>query len=653
MGRAVSAMTDEERTWWVRAVEDEEDPRAHEKLTKVVNLIERDQPRKRDFLLWGAMYSGGTPPAGGGMAVDSYVRTTPGSRSNLALNVGRTVVDSVASKLFSKSMPRLTYVTEGGGFEKQDNAKKLELGIAGAFSRTDANKKFVTAGKDGLRLGTGFVKIHPGYRLDVDWTDKEVLVERWMPWEVLFDLCELPCGAPRNLYTARYWDKDVLRHLFQDDEYKVDKIRTAPVDHDEDTELGFTTIARRLRVYEAWHRPAGKGATDGRHVMATHECTLLDEPWDGGPPDRPWLFEWWSWTDGLLDIYGQGIIELGAGIQAEINKLVREIQNGHHLIKGHWLVEQNSKVMTSHINNDLSTIIRYAGVEPKYIAPAIISPEVYSHLWQLVSQYYEIVRVNKQAATAEKPQGLDSGEAQRVYRDMQAETLLDQGQRYDEFVRRCGQLTVDAARMLAKHGGGYVVRAEADDGFETIDWAKVDDPDDYQLRVAMTSSLPSTPSGKISLGNDLMQLGDIDAADMMEIIGMPDILQKTRLKQSSRKLVEKRVGEMLRDGVMWHPHPLLNLAEAKAIATDMCNMAEEKGVAEENLELVRVFVSECDKPPWLPEEAPAPAGPQAIAPGAPMLGPGQAGGLMAPKGTPGPPMNGAPPGPPMNGAPNG
>lgn len=622
-------LSESDRAWWVRGDDDEaraaEDPLAHEKLHAVIAHIERTQDRKRDLLLFGAMYGGGIPPAGGGMAVDQYVRTTPGNRGNLSLNVTRNVVDAVTSRIFSKSEPKLTYVTEGGGFERQENAKLLELGVAGAFYETDFYDKSVDLGRDGTVFGTGFLRIAP------DFDCMRPRVERWMPWEVIFDDGEALYGEPRSLYTARYYDKFVLRHLVEkglmaselDTALKIAKVLHLSGEKDEDAEFGYQQVALRVRVEEAWRRPSGEGASDGRHVIAVRGCTLLDEPWDGGPRGRPWPFVTYRWSKPIVGFYGQGIVELGQGIQAEINKLVRQIQNGHHLITGHWLVEQNSKVVTAHINNDLSTILKYAGTAPAYVAPTIISPEMYEHLWNLVAKYYEITGVNQQTAQAQKPVGLKSGEAQRVYADQQVETLLEKGKRFERAVREAGQLMTDAARALADKGA-YEVRAMNDDGFETINWKDLDDPDGYELRVHPTSSLPGTPSGKIDFAMDLLQLGDFDPADVLEIVGMPDMLQKTRLKLAARLLVEKKIGLMLRTGEPWEP-PRTLTGEAQpliVLATQYLHMAELKGVDDARLQLVRdLIVSLTAMAPAPPPPAPAQGPAVAAAPGAPPMAP--------------------------------
>jgi hypothetical protein len=621
-------LSEKDRKWWGRTDDliEDEDPKAHEKLHAVIKALEQNQDHKLSMLLYGAMYSGGVPPIGGGMGVDSYVRTSPNNMGNLSLNISRTCADAVVSRLFSKGEPTLTYVTEGGDYERQANAKKLEQGVEGSFYLEGASAVNVGTGRNGVVFGTGFTRVEPNF------DEGKVDIEKWMPWECILDDTETLIGEPRNWYTARYYDKYQLAYRYRDDANKATLIERLDSLWDEDAQFGYSAVAVRIRVEEAWHRPSGREANDGRHVIGIKNCTLVDEPWDGGPPRRPWRFATYRWSKPLIGFYGQGLVELGAGIQAEINKLMRDIQLGLKMVKGHWLVEENSQVRTAHLNNDLTTIIRFAGTAPVYQAPGSVIPrEEYEHLWNLVSKYYELAGINQQTASAQKPPELKSGEAQRVYADQQTEVLLEKGKDFEEYVREVGQLVTDSARSLSKKGA-YEVRSFDDDGFESIDWKKLDDPDGYELRVHPTSTLPGTPSGRIDLAYDMLALGQFDSADVMELVGMPDILQKTRLKQASRRLVEKKVGEMLRGGDSYEPSAFLNCSEASVIATEMLNAAEEKGVDDDRLEKVRAFIQACDA---ITATKPAPAAPT-VATGAPMLAPGQVG--AAPAAPPAGPM---------------
>ena len=614
---------DNDRAWWIRpdGEVENEDPRAHEKLSRIIkNLSDAQEPRRRSMLVCASMY-GGSGNINGLLAIGGRTTSTsigPRAESGLSLNVTRNVIDAATSKIAAKAKPHLTYVTEGGDYEKQHNAEQLEHGVEGVFYKLDAYERFNRAFRDACVFGDGPL------RIEADHDAGEVAMCRQLPGQIIVDEdTDLYDGKPCSWYCLTPFDKYRLAHLYREDEDKHRAILELSDDRNAFGSFGFQGQGLQVYVYEGWHAPSGKGAGDGRYVKAVGGCTLEDRPWDGGRNGKP-PFAIFQWSEPLAGFYGQGIAEQGRPIQAEINAIVRQIQNGHHLITGQWLVEANSKVIASHINNDLSRILRYFGTKPEYSAPVIISPEVYAHLWQLVAKYYELAGINQQTAQAQKPAGLDSGEAQRVYADQQTETLLDKGQRFEAFVRECGQLVTDAAKDLADKGA-YEVRAAADDAFETIDWRELDDPDGYELRVAPTSSLPGTPAAKIELGYDLMKLGDFDTGDVMETIGLPDITQKMRLKMASRKLVEKKVGEMLRLGRAWAPTPFINLDEAIAIGRDMLNLAESKEVPDDKLEVVRQFLQACAqmKPPPAPPPQPmAPGVAGMMAPGAPAPAPG-------------------------------
>lgn len=645
-----------DKTWWVRPEErrDDEDPKAHEKLHVVLNDIQRTQDRKRDMLLYGSMYAGGIPPAGGGLAVDQYIRSTPGiGRSSLSLNVARNVVDAVCARVFSKSRPHVSVQTSGGDYEKQHQAEQLELGTDGVFRKTKYYRKSVAKGRDAAVFGTGFLRVRP------NWDCKDVDVLRMMAYEVIVDDGEciidgdILWDGPRSLYLSYYVDKFQLLHRMgvrvpqlgenrgwyadgdeHDVAWKCSQVERLKGLRDADAEFGYQQTSNRVLIEEAWHRPSGNGALDGRYVVGVENCTLIDRPIDEYRTE----LSWYRWGDPIVGFYGQGLVELGASIQSEINKLVRDIQNGHHLIKGHYLVDAASRVQLAHINNDLASILRYTGNPPQYVAPTIISPEVYQHLWQLYAKYYELAGINQQAAQAQRPVGLDSGEAQRVYADQQTETLLEKGMQFEQSVEEDAMLIACAAKMLGR-GGAYEVHAQADDGFESIDWSKMAEPDDFIMHVETTSALPGTLPGKLSTAQDLLQLGAFTPQDVTEMTGMGDLLQIRKRKEASRKLVEKQVGLMLRGEGTYTPHPFLNLAEAVEIATEMRNMAELKEVDDYRITLVQNFINECNrlmKPPPQPAAPPPMGGPPGAMPGAPPMptpgGPPAPGAPMPPPG---------------------
>lgn len=636
----VYELSESDREWWKRPedYEDDEDPRAHEKLIAVIRAIDREQDRKREFLLWGAMYGGGVPPAGGGMGVDAYIRTTPRGKSNLSLNLSRNVSDAIVSRIFAKSSPTLKYATEGGGPEHQQQALQMTKGLEGIFYQENANEACITRGRDGVVYGTGSLRAFPCFDTG------KVKIVRYRPWERKLDDGEaLMSGGQMSWYAERYEDRSVVAYMVREghwadgtDEERAEKARMVEMlkgDKDEDAEFGFQQVATRIKVYEGWRQRPGKNA-HGRYVHAVSNCTLIDRTFDGEFGGEGDEFSDYRWCKPIEGYYGQGIVELGQGIQAEVNKMVRQFQSACHMIAGKWLVANGSGVVSAHINNALDTILKYnAGAPPpQYVVPSIIDPQFVAHLWALCDRYYRVVGINEQMSAAMKPAGLKSGEAQREYAEQQTETLLDKGRAYDESVRDLGLRVARAARELSKRSHVYEVRALNDDGFETIDWSEMQDPDGMELVQQDTSSLPGTIAGKVDLAYDLMAIGDYDAADIEDMVGLADITQRTNLKRASAKLVMKRVGKMLTEGEPWGPPSYINLPEALILAGQMLCLAEERDVEDERLQLVRDFITQVQARIDAGKAAAPP--PQAMLPGGAMLGPGAAAPVLPGAGVP-------------------
>lgn len=166
--------------------------------------------------------------------------------------------------------------------------------------------------------------------------------------------------------------------------------------------------------------PVIKGSNDGRHVIAIDNFTLLDEEWERDT--FPFCFI--RWTERLLGFWGQGLAEQLTGIQVEINKLLRNIQEQMHLATPKVFVEAGSKISKAHINNEIWGIIEYAGTPPTFYVPKTVSGEIFSHLDRLFSRAYEIAGVSVLAAQSKKPAGLESGVALREFKILRLSASL-------------------------------------------------------------------------------------------------------------------------------------------------------------------------------------------------------------------------------------
>lgn len=564
--------------WWRR---DGLSP-PHVRLTQWVDHLERLQSYRRRALLLHATLYGALPTVG--MAVNEFARTTPGVRSNISLNVCKNMVDAVTSKIAAKARPNLSFSTSGADFDDERKAEDLDRGVKGVFYQNKFDRTSKLTFRDGCIFGTGSNLVYG----DVE--DKKVCISRLKTWQVIVDDAEAGYDdGPRSLFVRRYYDKGYLEHLYP--KYR-DEIRASKIDPgDESWGFGYDATAFRAEVTFGWHKQAANDADDGRLTVALRTVTLQDEPWH----KKRFPTSHYKWSEPMEGFYGVGLCEELLSIQMEINKLLRQIQQGHHLVCGRWLIETSSDVVVSHINNDLSTIVRYSGIKPEYIAPSIIASEMYEHLWNLYAKAYEISGVSQLGAQAQKPAGFDSGEAMRRAEDIQTERFLDTAQRFEDYVLDTGQLVVEEARDLADTLGSYEVRLPAGDVYDTIDWKKLPDTDGFEMVAQPTSAIPGTPTGKIQYATDMMKLNVYDPEDLLEVMDMPDTSGITARKLASRRMVERIIGSIMSDGKWYSPEPFLNLPQARKIATDAYLVySNKRKVPEKRLRLLRDWIKEVE-----------------------------------------------------------
>lgn len=595
------APNDLDLQWWLQP-EDQK----HGAMTGAVQFIRSNQAyRKQHDLLFQSMYGGQTAS---GYGFGYGLRRSVVGSSKLSLNVCRNMVGAVVSKIASKNKPKPSFLTEAGNFELRQKAENLEKFVSGVFYDSSVYPQLPQCFRDACVYGTSFLKVYAG--------DDRVCVDRVSPLEMVVDDLEGRYGDPANMYQRRYVDR--LRLLAQwappeDTSERAQHIRRVlaarqPPDPD-DAEYGYQTAADTVLVTEGWHLGDGYERKGGRHVIAVQGCTLLDEEWDG-----PFPFAVFRWSRAMEGYFGVGLVEELLGIQREINKLLQQIQRGHHLITGHYLADTSSRINTAQLTNDLAAIVRFSGSPPQYVAPSIIAPEVYNHLWQLYAKAFEITGISQLSAQGQKPAGLDSGVALRTYQDIQTERFLEVGQDYEEFVIEAARQVVRAAKRI---GGGYRVAAAGKDSVDFIDWADIDITDDlYRIRVFPTSLLPNTPAGKVQFAQDMVKVGQFSQEDAMELLDMPDTAALTKRKLAPRRLVERNLARILRTGEYVSPEPTDPHQTALQMATEAYAEARLDGVPEDRLELLRRYMA--DTQDFLASAAPPAPPPGAAPPVAPM-----------------------------------
>ena len=533
------------------------------------------------------------------------------AKNRVTLNIIQSMCDTVTARV-AKAKPMATYLTTGGNWEMQRKAKRLTKFTAGQFYGSKIYEVAPRVFLDACVFGSGVMKVFE--------YDGEITCERVFPDEIVVDDLEARYGNPRQMFQRKIVDKEVLSSLFPE---FADQIKEASPIEDNDS---IYKASEQVECIEAWHLPSAKGAKDGRHVIAIENATLMDDSWerDGFP------FAFIHWTNRLLGFWGQGLAEQLTGIQVEINRLLRNIQQQMHLATPKVFVESGSKISKAHINNEIWGVIEYAGTPPQFFVPKTVSGEIFSHLDRLFNRAYEIAGVSQLAAGAKKPAGLESGVALREFQDIESERFLMVAKAYEQLFLDAAAQMVDIAREVSARGESFEVISHGDDDIEKIKWSDINlKRDEYVMKVYPTSLLPTTPAAKLQKVIEMLQAGMLSQQEARALLDYPDLAAVNDMATASQEIFNMMIERILEKGIYQPPEPYMNLSMGIAMMQSAYLRAKINQVPEVRLDLFRRFIedsigllarmqAQAAPPPPMEAMGPGPDAPQQGAPPAGM-----------------------------------
>lgn len=560
---------------------DEKDPKKRtDAAIECIDRIERAQEYRRLNDLMHASLYGNVEQFG--FTPKNYGSRVPRAHARLSLNVVRNVVSTVVSKIAAKNKVHPKFLTDGADASIQRRAKGMEKAVAGIFYANRFYKTQRRVFRDVGVIGTGFVR--PWY----DERARTVTIERVAPWDVLVDDEESKDGNPYSLFYRRWYDKRVLAKMFPGKEEIIRQAGKRRQNAESTGDEADSSTADVVATYEAFRRPSVFGAEDGLRAIFLDSGELGNEAWnyDYHP------FCKLVWSNELEGYWGAGIAYELAGIQAEINDILLEFARAHRLIKGGWFVEKASKVALKHINDDLGKIITFSGVAPTYIDPVAIPQYTYRYLWDLYAKAFEICGISQLSATGQKPAGLNSGEAQRVYLDEQSERFLEIGTDLEDWTRDVAEQSMDRARFLSEQPQGFKVKARHDSNVELLDWKEIDlTKGSYDVEIFPTSLLPNSPAGRLAFISDLVDMGVVgDEGEALKLLGFPDMEAFMARKNAPRELLDRNIESIVEKGKWASPEPLDDHVLALVEVPLALAQARNRGVEKTRLSLLRRYV---------------------------------------------------------------
>lgn len=560
--------------WWTAKNKD-----LYQELFAFVSALEsRQQYRTADNLRFARLYGNYDLS---GLDVVSYSRSenSYNTVNRVTLNIVQSMIDTVVSKI-TKNRPKATFLTSGGDFSLQTKAKKLTKFIEGIYSYSNFYEKAALAFTDACIFGTGCIKIYI--------ERGEIKVERVFIEEIKVDDVECYYSKPRQMHQEKYVHKDVLQQMFPKFSREIEVASNI-----DSTGQGsyMGDLKEMVKVIESWHLPSGPNAKDGKHSICISNATLFEE--DYYKDYFPFVF--FRWNTRPVGFFGQGLAEQLQGLQLEINKTLRTIQVSMHLVSvPKLLVEASSKIVSSHLNNKIGGVIKYAGTPPQYSPLGGIPSELFSHVDRLYQRSYEIAGISQLSAQSLKPAGLDSGKAIRTFNDIETERFMSVGKRYEKAFLDAAEIMIDLGKDIYEKNEDFGVKSSDGKFVETIKWKDVNmDADKYLMQIFPTSALSTTPAARLADVQDMLTANLINREQAISLLDFPDLESTMDLLTSDNRNLEKVIETMMDEGKYFPPEPYQNLENAVRKVQQAYLMYRLRNAPEERLELLRQYMEDC------------------------------------------------------------
>jgi hypothetical protein len=529
------------------------------------------------------------------------------------MNVVQSCIDTKVSRI-TQSRPRPVFLTDNSDYKQRTLAKQLNGFLCGELYQTKAYEVSEFVLRDAEVLGTGCLKV-------VETTDKKVGIERRLVTELLVDGNDAMYGNPRCLYEFKLVDRAVAMAMFPNKTGFLDMAEQAYPDNSKDSS---ETVSDQIMLVEAWRLPSSKEAKDGLHAIACSAGLVDSEEYDR----QTFPFVFLHSSPRLLGMWAQGCPERLMGTQVEINKLLMTISRSINLVGvPRVFLEDGSKVVKAHLNNEVGAIVTYRGTKPIYEVAPCVPAEIYAQLQRLIEYGYQQEGISQMAAASVKPAGLDSGEAQREFNNTQTDRLAALSKRYDNMFIDLSYQIMDKAIEIAERDGKYQTIYPNKDGTREVnlpDIAKLKE-DPFVIQCFESSSLPRDPAGRKQEVVEMMQSGLVTPQEGRRLLDFPDLEQQNKLANAGEERILKVLDEIVESGGYEPPDPFMDLGLAEQLCVQYINLYMAAGLEESKAQKLRDFFTQIQTmkmaamPPPMPMQQGAPmANPEAL-PVSPMI----------------------------------
>ena len=546
--------------------------------------------------------------AGSNVSKMDKTKTLPDDRPTF--NLVESVVDTIVSRL-GQSEPQPKFLTDGADYKERHLAQQLNQFILGEFYQTKTYEKAIKMLRDSCVMGTGLLKVYEG-------DDGKVCVDKVLPTDLFVDENDAINGEPQQLYQLKLMDREKLISIYPK---KEDMLDETPKSYPDNSPDSGRTSSDQVMVVEGWKLASGPdpeapGYYPGRHVIATVNGVILD--------DKNWQktkfpFVKMDYSDAFLGWWGHGIGTRLFGTQLTLNRILYTIARAITLVGvPRVFIEQNSKVVKSHNNNEIGVIVTYSGTKPDYEVAPCNAPEMYEERDRLIQYGFQQEGVSNMQATSQKPAGLNSGEAIRSYDDINTDRFASLAKKYDNVFKDLAYLITDTAMDIAKRDGKYQTIYPNKDGTKEINLPAMKFlKDPFVIQCFTEASLPRDPAGRKETVTEQVQAGMLTLKEGRRLLRYPDLEQNEKLDNASEERIFKILDEIVEKGDWTSPDAFMDLDLATTLTVQYINLYLAANLEQNKADLLRDFftavqaLKQAAMPPPMPMGAPVPtANPQ-------------------------------------------
>ena len=522
-------------------------------------------------------------------------------------NICYACTDTLVSRI-SQDRPKPTFLTDGGNYKERKLAKEANAFIQGEFHRAKAYDLSALMLRDACALGDGLIKVVPNMKnLKVD-------LERTIETELLVDFNDAYYGKPRQLIQMKLVDRSVFKDLFPDAEEQIEGALAGNVDS---TPRSTETIADQIIVSEAWHLPSSDDADDGRHVIVCTNGVILDEKWE----KSYFPFTKLGYNPNIVGWFSQGLVEILMPTQMEIYRMLIVASQSIELMGVPRIyIDEMSKILETSFNNRIGTIIKGRGNAPEFLNAISNAPEIYQWIQWLIANGQNMAGLSQLSTSGIKPAGLNSGEAQRQFDQIQDDRFAALAKRYQNTFPELAHMMIDCASDIQEESGKpYITVFPDKNGIRQIDLKSISKlNDNYVIQLFEESSLPKDPAGRQAKLSEMLAAGEISNQEFRRLSNFPDLEQDDRLAAALEERILKSLDEIIENGDKNYNDiaPDVFMLDPTDMATTKCtqyiNLYSTQQLEEEKVQVLRDWFTQVQD---LKNQAMAPAPQTGPAPG--------------------------------------